>query len=594
MAETPMMPNSLHQIPKITASSSVSSRGHMNLSGLPKGGVIDAVVIRQDSIGNPVLKINVSGNVTSEITVQSKSPLPVNSSLVLKVLVNTLNNSGNVGKNPLPPDFQAQILTINGKSLQTSQSVAGADILRAVIPQSLANSSNTTPSQSTATSTNSSIVNISNGAILNAIVINPSSNGAEKYLPKIVQQGGGNLQAIPLKASDNITIHVLSSNIAESSNKSPTVQNTSNNPINSPENARQIASYNQLQGNNPTAQTQSQSILQQNQIARNSLTPNTLDSKAQTPLQANSINQITQNTPFTGIVVGTEKSGESVIKTPLGMLKISTEGAFLPKGTILTLEALALKSGDISNIATTDQTKALSTQKSMIQEVFNLMKSIDSETNSRLVSEVFPHTGNEKSQANIADKQAAAKILWFLVNIQGGNAVSWLGSGAKKTLENSEHKDIINRLEKAFSALKTIFTEAANNSWNTALLPIYDGEKLHFGSFHSRRNKKENSDGTIDEDIRFIVEIELDSLGEIQLDGLVKTHYIDDNKEKSLDLLLRTRDELPNEMKGDMIDLFINMNEVTGLKGTIDFRVEDKFNVQIHEGQGSNNGGILA
>ena len=65
---------------------------------------------------------------------------------------------------------------------------------------------------------------------------------------------------------------------------------------------------------------------------------------------------------------------------------------------------------------------------------------------------------------------------------------------------------------------------------------------------------------------RFILDLDLSRLGRIQLDGLVY------QKDKHMDLIVRTEIPLPPRMHEDIRNIFQEAAEVTGIKGGISFQ----------------------
>ena len=65
---------------------------------------------------------------------------------------------------------------------------------------------------------------------------------------------------------------------------------------------------------------------------------------------------------------------------------------------------------------------------------------------------------------------------------------------------------------------------------------------------------------------RFIVDLDLSRLGRVQLDGLVY------QKEKHMDLIVRTENRLPDRMHEDIRNIFQEAVDVTGIKGGVSFQ----------------------
>ena len=70
---------------------------------------------------------------------------------------------------------------------------------------------------------------------------------------------------------------------------------------------------------------------------------------------------------------------------------------------------------------------------------------------------------------------------------------------------------------------------------------------------------------------RFLLDLDLSRLGPMQFDGLVKRQY------KHFDLIIRTRDPLPGEMRRDIDGLFQNGLMNFGLEGSVVFQPEGRF-----------------
>lgn len=531
------------------------------LAGLPQGTQLSAQVIRHDTAGNAILNLEEGGVSRGEILVQSRIFLPDKSNLTLKILTNTLPTQTTVTpqtQTPIP-QFEAQIVTINGHtpyppSANQQQGTLpqnfGYDIIKAInlnIPQS----SGIATAQTTATQTQSaSIINISNGSFVDAVIINPAIDTG-KLLP----------QPVALKTSDVVRLHIIANNIPQAGNVPPSPnQNLSQTNLNL---------YNQVAAETDAVSVPSNIIADRN--IPNPATP------------------VTNNPQFTGTVIGTEKSGELVIKTDIGVVKFPS-GISLPNGTVLTLEAVNVTQITEENRAVAaekiiqDSGGRLISQKEAFHQLAALLASFDAEIGSNALKRTFP----------TADKQAAAKILWFLGGVNSGSTQSWMPADVRRMIEQFGHRDVITKLDNAFSGIKAMAGEITPSGWSSMIFPLYDGHKLNFGIFHIKRDggEKDKKEKNAKDNVRFLVELDMDNLGEIQLDGFVRNL----SPKRELDLFLRTKNQLPDEMKSEIIDIFQSSTELSGVTGNLQFQVVNDFPVKpLEDGElKSPDSGIIA
>ena len=112
------------------------------------------------------------------------------------------------------------------------------------------------------------------------------------------------------------------------------------------------------------------------------------------------------------------------------------------------------------------------------------------------------------------------------------------------------------------------------------LVPIFDGEIIQHTKLFIRKSYK---DGT--GQIRFIVELTLESNGDIQLDGLVTLILGIDNrsKVKKFDLVIRTLRALEQSLKSGIQEIFIDNQKIIGISGGVRFEQVDEFKVKPYD-----------
>ena len=138
---------------------------------------------------------------------------------------------------------------------------------------------------------------------------------------------------------------------------------------------------------------------------------------------------------------------------------------------------------------------------------------------------------------------------------------------------------MLTRLGQDFAQLGR-WAEAAGGDWRAFLVPLYDGNHVHPLRLFLRdqKGRRGQSDGADQERdaTRFVLEVEMSRLGEMQLDGLVHA--------KRFDLILRTRQALPPVMRQDITKIFEDANEAAGTSGSIGFQASSDWQFLPIEG----------
>ncbi|MDP1601818.1 MAG: hypothetical protein Q8M03_00965, partial [Legionella sp.] len=70
---------------------------------------------------------------------------------------------------------------------------------------------------------------------------------------------------------------------------------------------------------------------------------------------------------------------------------------------------------------------------------------------------------------------------------------------------------------------------------------------------------------------RFLIDLNLSRLGAMQFDGMFRTEA------RRFDMVLRTKEALPEDMRRDLLCIFAAANGAMGLKGGLTFQVTKKF-----------------
>ena len=178
-------------------------------------------------------------------------------------------------------------------------------------------------------------------------------------------------------------------------------------------------------------------------------------------------------------------------------------------------------------------------------------------------------------------------MLFFLQALSGGDLRGWLGGQAVQALESAGRGDLVSRLNQDFAQLARL-SEPAGGDWRLYAIPLVDGSHVQqLRLFLRRRNPRSAyDDGKADAATRFVLEVALARVGDLQLDGLVR--------EQRFDLVLRSRRPLSSEMRGGVTAIFNDANSAAGQHGQISFQASGDWTFLALDLGKPAGGGLLA
>lgn len=269
-------------------------------------------------------------------------------------------------------------------------------------------------------------------------------------------------------------------------------------------------------------------------------------------------------------------AGKTIISTPVGILH--SESIELPKASQLLLEI----SGFVQNQSTplTDSHTTAVKQQPIIDLLKNvglLASNNDTnrfESNSKLAQEIIPTAGQQNFLSNLVMMNQFAKT-----NDMGMLLAHIMGISTYRFSEKEAIIDKVKQLSDSFKQTKAINSV---NGWQTLSLPLLDSQsELHSiqlfirepytkqqGEDHQNQSGESPSNET-----RFMVELHVEPMGEMQLDGLY--HIIHDRSTNHLDLIIRSQYPMEADYQQGIIELYSNFMEISGMSGSL--KIEQQF-----------------
>jgi hypothetical protein len=162
--------------------------------------------------------------------------------------------------------------------------------------------------------------------------------------------------------------------------------------------------------------------------------------------------------------------------------------------------------------------------------------------------------------------QLAALIFGFLAGVRGGTTRRWTESPARAALDALDRSELRATLDAEAGTIGTESPPAQRGDWTVTVLPYIGTASLQPARLYRRA-----VDGAIDEDggrpvaagQRFVIEIELQRLGPLQFDGLVR--------ERRFDLALRTAQPLDPDLRKLIQEVFRETIGIGGYAGELVF-----------------------
>lgn len=159
--------------------------------------------------------------------------------------------------------------------------------------------------------------------------------------------------------------------------------------------------------------------------------------------------------------------------------------------------------------------------------------------------------------------------LFFLAALRGGAIESWLGEGTLQSLRSAGKSALADRLTGDFGKISAQSKEPVSGEWRAISMPMMHDGEIGQMQFYIRRQQQDDTPDEKDDmraspPTRFILNLHLSRMGDMQLDGLLR--------KKTFDLILRSADALPESMRREMMGSFAKGLAQAQLEGGISFQ----------------------
>ncbi|MFN7114291.1 MAG: hypothetical protein ACK4PK_08010 [Alphaproteobacteria bacterium] len=180
-----------------------------------------------------------------------------------------------------------------------------------------------------------------------------------------------------------------------------------------------------------------------------------------------------------------------------------------------------------------------------------------------------------------AGTRLAPTTLFFLAALRMGSIESWLGAPAMDALRGGGRKDLAERLAQDFGRLASLSKNIVAGEWRAISMPLSQQDQhISLIQFFLRQPPLDDSEEHGKEDpqrkmTRFILNLHLSRMGDIQFDGLLH--------KKRFDLILRSEEKLSADLRQELMQRFAAGLDQTGMEGGLSFQTRAEHWMQIPE-----------
>lgn len=174
--------------------------------------------------------------------------------------------------------------------------------------------------------------------------------------------------------------------------------------------------------------------------------------------------------------------------------------------------------------------------------------------------------------------RAAHGALFFLAALRSGDLQSWMGEKAIDTLKRAGKSELLQRLFKEVSDVSK--SNDTPSEWKSAALPYLHDHHIYRLNLHSKKEypnqeQPDKKGGTT----RFIIELSLSKIGNVQLDGLFQGNV--QQTVGRLDLIVRTQNPFSKASQMEMRKLYSEAIHETNFTGELAFQSDPEQWVKI-------------
>ncbi len=273
-------------------------------------------------------------------------------------------------------------------------------------------------------------------------------------------------------------------------------------------------------------------------------------------------------------VVGTTPAGQTIVDTALGRLSVALPpgDAHAAEGSRIAFSVIAARAGltGLTSPALLQALPMLGRSWPALKDTLAVLAEADAPLARQLADVTLPKPSNPRF---------LGQLLSFLSQ-PATEARALLGEAGVAAVERAGRQDVLMRLEGDLREAARLNSQSTD--WRMFFIPVVDTHEMRqlriFTRKRAPKGEREKDQG------RFVVEVEFEELGPLQIDGLVQKPRID--------LILRSHVELPAPLRNGIVGIFEKTCGASGLNGQIFFQAVAHFPVSPLEEIAKSGGGV--
>jgi hypothetical protein len=173
----------------------------------------------------------------------------------------------------------------------------------------------------------------------------------------------------------------------------------------------------------------------------------------------------------------------------------------------------------------------------------------------QILARTLPNPGNPSN--------FGPALMLFAAALKSGDLQSWLGDKKLQMVQKLGKESLLSRLSGESSSLSSS-NDATATEWKSFPVPMLWQNEISKVMLHVRKEPSEQEQQEGEGHTRFVMDLSLTRMGEVQLDGLVRG--------KQLDLIVRTQIAVSYSMQDAMRLAYAKALDGTDIYGEIGFQ----------------------
>jgi hypothetical protein len=158
-------------------------------------------------------------------------------------------------------------------------------------------------------------------------------------------------------------------------------------------------------------------------------------------------------------------------------------------------------------------------------------------------------------------------LMLFAAALKSGDMQSWLGEKKLEMIQKLGKEGLVSRLSSESASLSQS-ADAATTDWKSYPIPLLYQNEISKVLFHVRQEPDEQNNEGEGKATRFVMDVSLNRMGDVQLDALVRG--------KRVDLVVRTELPISHSMQDAMRTAYATALDNTDIYGDIGFQSDVK------------------